>query len=89
MTGLPVKIYGSRRRRQSIGKTQRGIGNNVEAQGEGSIALGTGYEEINGGTPTITQTVAASGYKYNMPLVQEHSRKGIILLPWVPVPSPP
>ena len=42
------------------------IGNNVQAQGEGSIALGTGYEETNGGTSSLTQTLAVTGYKYNM-----------------------
>ena len=42
------------------------IGNNVQAQGEGSIALGTGYEETNGGTSSLTHTLAVTGYKYNM-----------------------
>ena len=51
---------------KALEKRSVAIGNNVEAQGEGSIALGTGYEETNGGTSSLTQTLAVTGYKYNM-----------------------
>ena len=51
---------------KALEKRSVAIGNNVQAQGEGSIALGTGYEETNGGTSSLTQTLAVTGYKYNM-----------------------
>ena len=51
---------------KALEKRSVAIGNNVQAQGEGSIALGTGYEETNGGTSSLTQTLAVAGYKYNM-----------------------
>ena len=51
---------------KALEKRSVAIGNNVQAQGEGSIALGTGYEKTNGGTSSLTQTLAVTGYKYNM-----------------------
>ena len=51
---------------KALEKRSVAIGNNVQAQGEGSIALGTGYEETNGGTSSLKHTLAVTGYKYNM-----------------------
>ena len=51
---------------KALEKRSVAIGNNVQAQGEGSIALGTGYEETNGGTSSLKHTLAVAGYKYNM-----------------------